>query len=381
MRLKKLIPLGVWLGTLSLATAYLSSCQDAPRTMPMAVYKTLTVATSDCTLEREFTAALRGEEAVEIRPQVSGTIARICVDEGQNVTKGEVLVVIDPVPYQAAFQVAQARAQSASAALENAKMTLESKTKLHEQGIISDYDLALAKNALTTAQASLATAEADVVSARNNLSYTEVKSPATGAIGMIAYRTGALVSPSSAQPLTQVSDNRRVRAYFSVSENTLQSLLAQYGSTQGALERMPEVSLKLSDGTLYEHKGHIDAISGNIDASTGSVSLRASFENPEGKLRNGGSGTVVLPYVVAGGIVIPQESTFELQDKIFVYKVVEGKAQSAEIRVLAQNDGKNYVVLSGLAVGDEIIAEGAGLVREGTPVGKAPDVSGTAGQQ
>ena len=380
MRHQKVTYWGVLLCTLFYALAYLTGCQPAPRTMPAAVYKTLIVSTSDCTLQREFAAALRGEEAVEIRPQVSGTISRICVDEGQEVKKGEVLLVIDPVPYQAAFQMAQARSQSAKAALEKAQMNLDSKTKLHEQNVISDYDLALAKNALMTAEASFASSEADLVVARNNLSYTEVKSPVTGAIGMIAYRTGALVSPSSATPLTQVSDNRRVRAYFSVSESSLQSLLMQYGSTQEALKRMPEVSLKLSNGALYEHKGRIDAISGNIDAATGSISLRASFENPDGKLRNGGSGTVVLPYVVEGGIVIPQEATFELQNKIFVYKVVEGKAQSAEIRVLEQNDGKNYVVLEGLAVGEEIIAEGAGLVREGTPVAKAPE-SAQAPQQ
>ncbi len=380
MQLKKLILRRGLLCTLFFSTVYFISCQNTPPTMPVSVYKTLRVSTSNCTLEREFAATLRGEETVEIRPQVSGTISRVCVDEGQEVSKGEVLFVIDQVPYLAAVQMSQARAQSAKAALENAQMSLESKQKLHEQGIISDYDLALSKNGLTTAQAALATAEAELLSARNNLSYTEIKSPAKGAIGMISYRTGALVGPSTATPLTQVSDNSRMRAYFSVSESTLQSLLQPYGSTQEALKRMPEVALKLSNETRYPHKGRIDAISGNIDAATGAVILRASFDNPEGRLRNGGSGTVVLPYEIKDGIIIPQEATFELQDKIFVYKVVDGKAQSAEIRVLDQNDGKTYVVLEGIAVGDEIIAEGAGLVREGTPVGK-PNPSSETPQQ
>lgn len=370
----------LFLGTIGCLFGVLWGCGAPQHSMPTANYKTLQIATSDCTLTRKFSASIKGEDAVEIRPQVSGTIARICVDEGQEVRKGETLFVIDQVPYQAALQVALAREKSAQAALENARMTLGSKEELHKQKIISDYDLALSQNALTTAQANLATAQAEVVSARNNFSYTEIKSPTSGAIGMIPYRVGALVSPSITPALTLVSNNHSVRAYFSVSESYLQELLTQYGSTAEALKKMPEVQLKLSNNTMYEHTGKIDAISGNIDASTGAVSLRATFTNPEGKLRNGGNGTIILPYVVKDGIIIPQEATFELQNKVFVYKVVDGKAQSAEITVLDQNDGTNYVVLSGLTVGEEIIAEGAGLVREGAVVKSMPQPSQAEGK-
>lgn len=350
----------------------LPSCshQQPPRTT--ATYKTLITTTDTCYLSHSFAATIKGEEAVEIRPQISGTLARICIDEGQGVRKGQVLFVIDQVAYQAALQVAQAREKSALAALENAKLTFASKEALHKQHIVSDYDLSLAQNALTTAQATYATAQAEMLTARNNFSYTEIKSPTDGVIGMIAYRTGALVNPSSAQPLTLVSNNTNVRAYFSVSESYLQELLARYGSTSKMLKELPSVQLKLSNGALYEHTGHIDAISGQVDIATGAINLRATFPNPEQKLRNGSSGTVILPFTVADHIVIPQEATFELQDKIFVYKVVDGKAKSTEIKVLPQNDGKNYVVLEGLTCGEEIIAEGAGLVREGTPVTTTP---------
>lgn len=358
----------------------LSGCGDAQTHVSVANYKTLQIATSDCTLTREFSASIKGEDAVEIRPQVSGIIARICVDEGQEVRKGEVLFVIDQVAYQAALQVSLAREKSAQAALENARMTLGSKEELHKQKIVSDYDLALAQNALATAQANLATAQAEVLSARNNLSYTELKSPTNGAIGMIPYRVGALVNPSISPALTLVSNNNSVHAYFSVSERYLQELLDQYGSTTEVLKKMPEVQLKLSNGNIYDHTGKVDAISGNIDASTGAVSLRATFMNPEGKLRNGSNGTVVLPYNIQEGIIIPQEATFELQNKVFVYKVVDGKAKSVEITVLDQNDGTNYVVLSGLAVGDEIVAEGAGLVREGAVIKAVPQPSQAEGK-
>ncbi|MGP1362418.1 MAG: efflux RND transporter periplasmic adaptor subunit [Bacteroides sp.] len=350
----------------------LSSCSHQQPPRATATYKTLITTTDTCYLSHSFAATIKGEEAVEIRPQISGTLARICIDEGQGVRKGQVLFVIDQVAYQAALQIAQAREKSALAALENAKLTFASKEALHKQHIVSDYDLSLAQNALTTAQATYATAQAEMLTARNNFSYTEIKSPTDGVIGMIAYRTGALVNPSSAQPLTLVSNNTNVRAYFSVSESYLQELLARYGSTSKMLKELPPVQLKLSNGALYEHTGHIDAISGQVDIATGAINLRATFPNPEQKLRNGSSGTVILPFTVADQIVIPQEATFELQDKIFVYKVVDGKATSTEIKVLPQNDGKNYVVLEGLTCGEEIIAEGAGLMREGTPVTTMP---------
>lgn len=351
----------------------LPSCshQQPPRTT--ATYKTLITTTDTCYLSHSFAATIKGEEAVEIRPQISGTLARICIDEGQGVRKGQMLFVIDQVAYLAALQIAQAREKSALAALENAKLTFASKEALHKQQIVSDYDLSLAQNALTTAQATYATAQAEILTARNNFSYTEVKSPTDGVVGMIAYRTGALVNPSSAQPLTLVSNNTNVRAYFSVSESYLLELLDRYGvSSTEILKKLPTVQLKLSNGVLYEHPGRIDAISGQVDIATGAINLRATFPNPEQKLRNGSSGTVILPSTVADHIVIPQEATFELQDKIFVYKVVDGKAKSTEIKVLPQNDGKNYVVLEGLTCGEEIIAEGAGLMREGMPVTTTP---------
>lgn len=237
-----------------------------------------------------------------------------------------------------------------------------------EEEVVSEFDLQTARNEVMEAEAKLALAEAEEKSAHNNLSYTEVESPVNGVASMIPYRVGALVSSTSGDPLVTVSDDSRVYAYFSMAENQMLDMIQRYGSLKHAIEEMPEVELKMSNGQMYAYKGHIDAVSGTIDESTGAVSLRAVFPNKERLLRNGGSGTVLIPSVRKGCIVIPQSATYELQDRIFVYKVVDGKAVSTRIEVFPQNDGKEYIVESGLQAGDVIIAEGAGLVREGAVV-------------
>jgi membrane fusion protein (multidrug efflux system) len=185
---------------------------------------------------------------------------------------------------------------------------------------------------------------------------------------MIPYRVGALVSSSIAQPLVTVSDDSRVYAYFSMAENQMLDMIQQYESLDNAMKQMPQVELIMSNGSTYEHKGKINAISGTISESTGAVSIRAVFPNRQHLLRNGGSGSVVIPMERKDCIVIPQTATFELQDRIFVYKVVNGKAESAEIRVSPQNNGTEYIVEDGLSTGDVIVAEGAGLLKEGTEI-------------
>lgn len=185
---------------------------------------------------------------------------------------------------------------------------------------------------------------------------------------MIPYRVGALVDASITTPLTTVSDDEEMYVYFSMTENQILTLVRESGTLEEAMKQMPEVSLRLSDGLMYTHKGKIDAISGTIDTGTGAVSLRATFPNPERMLRNGGSGTIVFPYQMDSVLVVPQEATYEIQDKVFVYRVVDGKATSASVTVFPANDGKEYIVTQGLKAGDVIVAEGAGLLQEGTPI-------------
>lgn len=321
------------------------------------------------TLSQSYTAVINGRQSVEIRPQVSGTITQVCIAEGAQVKKGQTLVIIDQVPYKAALETAIANVKSAEASVATARLTADSKEQLFKENVVSAFDLQTARNSLLQAEATLAQAKAEEVNARNDLSYTEVRSPADGVSGMLPYRVGALVDASITTPLTTVSDDTEMYVYFSMTESQVLSLIRQYKTLDEAMKQMPEVELKLSDGLTYAHKGRIDAISGTIDTSTGAVSLRATFPNPEHMLRNGGSGTVIFPYIKENVLIVPQEATYEIQDKIFVYKVVDGKATFSQVSVFPVNNGKEYIVESGLEEGETIIAEGAGLVQEGTVVG------------
>ncbi len=345
-----------------------SACKESAQQTAGVKYKTLTVEKSDRILENEYTASVQGRQFVEIRPQVSGIITDICINEGDAVKKGQTLFIIDQVPYKAALETAVANVKSAESQLATAKLDAESREELYKANVVSEYDLQTARNTLAAAEAALAQAKAEEINARNSLSYTEVKSPVDGSASMIPYRVGALVSSSIAQPLVTVSDDAQVYIYFSMSENQIIDLIQHYGSLRKAIEQMPEIEFRLSNGTLYGHAGRVDAISGTVDASTGAVSLRATFDNPEKLLRNGGNGTVIVPTALTDCIVIPQSSTYEIQDKKFVYKVIDGKTESFPIEVFRLNNGTEYVVESGLEVGDIIIAEGAGLLRDGIAV-------------
>lgn len=348
-----------------------SACKNNTQTVaPKAdvYHETLTIELQDRVLTTGYSASISGCQTVEIRPQISGMITDILIEEGDFVSKGQVLFVIDQTPYRAAYEIAVANVKSAEASLSTAQLILESNRDLFEQDVISEFDFMTAQNDLIEAEARLALCKAEEVNASNNLSYTEVRSPVNGVASMIPYRVGALVGSSIAQPLVTVSDDSSVHAYFSMAESQVLDMTQEYGSLQKAIRQMPQVDLILSNGKTYEHKGKIDAISGTISESTGSVSIRAVFSNRNHLLRNGGSGTVIIPSVRENSIVIPQAATYELQNRIFVFKVVDGKAESKEIKVLSQNNGVEYIVESGLEVGDVIIAEGAGLIKEGTEI-------------
>lgn len=336
-------------------------------------YKTMSVTRGERTLTTGYSAAISGLQTVEIRPQISGMITEILIEEGESVHKGQILFVIDQTPYRAAYEIAIANVKSAEAALSTAQLILESNQKLFEQDVVSEFDMMTAKNDLIEAEAKLALCKAEEVNASNNLSYTEVRSPVNGVASMIPYRVGALVNSNISQPLVTVSDDSKVFAYFSMAENQMLNMIQQYGSLNNAIKQMPEVELIMSNGQKYEHTGKINAISGTISETTGAVSLRAVFNNKNHLLRNGGSGTIIIPTTLTDAIVIPQSATYELQDRIFVYKVIDEKATATEIKVSQQNNGVEYIVEDGLEVGDIIVAEGAGLIKEGTVIKSKED--------
>ena len=344
------------------------SCGQAPTAMGPAEYAVMTIATTDREIPINYSATIRGRQDIAIYPQVSGTIFELCVNEGQTVSKGQPLFIIVQVPYKAALQTAEANVAAAKAGVATAQLTYDSKKELYAKNVVSQYDLLTAENTLLTAKAQLAQAEAQRVNAANNLSYTVVKAPANGVVGTLPYRVGALVSASIPQPLTTVSDNSDVYVYFSMTENQLLNLTRQYGSIANTLKNMPDVQLVLNDGSVYDRTGRIESISGVIDTSTGSVQLRAVFPNADGLLHSGGAGSVIVPNIHKDCVVVPQVATFELQNKVYVYKVEDGKAASSMIDVEKINNGREYIVKSGLTPGDVIVAEGVGLLREGTPI-------------
>ncbi len=342
-------------------------CKEAPQTQQAVPYASMTLTTSDAEIETQFSASIRGRQDIQIMPQVGGTISKVCVTEGQEVRNGQTLFVIDQVPYRAALRTAEANVQAAEAGVATAQLTYESKQELFAKNVVSEYDLRLAENQLLTAKAALAQAEAQEVNARNSLSYTVVKAPANGVVGTIPYRVGALVGPTMPQPLTTVSDNSQMYVYFSMNETALLNMARNLGSMEKVLQTLPKPLLQLSDGSTYSEPGVIESISGVIDPSTGSISVRAVFPNPGRLLHSGGSGNIVLRHLNKNCIVIPCIATFELQDKVYVYAVEEGKATSKMIEVI-KLDGKSYIVKSGLKPGEVILTEGVAMMREGTPV-------------
>ena len=248
-------------------------------------------------------------------------------------------------------------------------MTVDSKTELHAQNIISDYDLQTAKNSLASAKAALAQAEAQLASARNDLSYTTITSPSDGVVGTIPFRVGSLVGTTTQEPLTVVSDINKMFVYFSMNEKQLLALTRQKdGSVNSMIGAMPEVQLQLADGTMYPAKGKIETLSGVIDLSTGAVQMRATFPNAQRLLRSGGTGTVI-PSVLDSALLIPQSATYEVQDKKFVYVLGDSsKVKNTEITVFPLDNGKQYVVTSGLKPGEQVVVEGVATLRDGMPI-------------
>ena len=350
-------------------------------------YAVTTIEPTSIELNKVFPATIRGRQDIEIRPNVSGFITELCVDEGSVVQKGQTLFIIDPVQYEEAVNVARAAVEVAKSNVATAKLTAENKRELEKKNIISQYDLEMAENTLASQEAALAQAQANLVNAEKNLSYTRVISPSNGVVGTIPFRVGSLVGPTSTTPLTVVSDISEMYVYFSMNEKDILNMTRE-GSTKEVLSSFPAVQLKLPDGSIYAEKGKIETISGVIDPTTGAATVRATFKNPNRILRSGGSGVVLLPEQDSAAVVIPQKATSEIQDKKYAFIVTDSSTvKMQEIKILSLDDGKQYVVTDGLKPGDRIVIEGVGTsIREGmtikpiTPEESAAKLQGAAQQ-
>ena len=348
--------------------ALLTACGNNQSGMKLGDNEFAVLAVHSTTSDQStsYPATIKGMQDIEIRPQVSGFIVKLCVDEGATVRKGQALFQIDPTQYVAVVGQAKAAVEMANANVATLALTEKNKKVLFDQKIISEFEYQTAVNQLMSAKASLAQAKASLVSANQNLSFCTVTSPSDGVVGTFPYRVGSLVSPSVAQPLTTVSEINDVYVYFSMTEKELLRLTKAGGTLKEQLEKMPAVRLQLSDGTTYQSDGKIDAVSGVIDQSTGSVSMRAVFPNDKNILRSGGTGNIIFPYTMDGVIIIPQSSTVEIQDKKFVFVLqADNSVKNTEIQISNLDDGKNYLVTNGLQSGDKIVIEGVQNLRDG----------------
>ena len=332
-------------------------------------YAVRTVATQSTELQTAYPATIKGIQDVQIRPKVSGFITQVCVQEGQTVSAGQLLFVIDNETYQAQVRRATASVNTAKARLNTSKLTYENSKKLFENKVIGQYELETTANNYATDQAALAQAEADLASAKESLSYCYVKSPAAGVVGSLPFKVGALVNSSSAEPLTTVSDISTMEVYFSVTEKDMLQMAKGEGGMSAAIANYPAVKLQLADGSIYSEPGKVVKASGVIDATTGSVSLIARFPNPRHELRSGGAGQIVIPNTSSNAVIIPQVATSEVQNKKFVYLVgKDNKVKYTEIKVNPVDDGINYIVTEGLKAGDRYVSKGITSLTDGMEI-------------
>ena len=342
-----------------------------------------TVGMQSTAMQTTYPATIKGVQDVEIRPKTSGFITRINVHEGQSAGAGQILFVIDNETYQAQVRQAQAAVNQAQAAintaeaqLNTAKLQYDNSVQLYANGVIGDFELQSSKNAYTSAQAqvnqtkaALAQAQASLASARENLSFCYVKSPASGVVGSLPYKVGALVSASSQPALTTVSNISAMEVFFSMTEKDVLEMTKSAGGLNAAVNAYPPVKLKLADGTIYPHEGRVVKVSGVIDAATGTVSMIARFPNPEHLLKSGGSGSILVERSNNSAIIIPQSCVLEVQDKKFVYIMgADKKVKYTEIKVDPQNDGNNFIVTSGLKTGDQYVTNGLTKLTDGMEI-------------
>jgi membrane fusion protein, multidrug efflux system len=323
---------------------------------------------------REYTASLEGSNDIEIRPQVGGYIEKIYVDEGAFVKKGQPLFKINDQPYQEALNNANATLAVAKANESSAEINMNKLEPLVANNVISPIQLKTAKSAYDASKAYVAQAEAQVANAKINIGYALIKAPVDGLIGRIRFKIGSLVGQSNLDPLTNISEVKDVRAYFSVSETAFIRFKDDYpGKTiEDKIKNLPPVELILSDNSVYPIKGKVEIVAGQFAPGTGAIPFRASFPNPNGVLRSGSTGRVRISVSLPAGLVIPQESTFELQDKVFVFLLGDSnKVQSAAVQI-AGRSGNYYLVENGIKAGDRIVYSGVDKLSDGSHVVPLP---------
>ena len=338
--------------------------------MPPQELPVITVSSVPATTYQEYTASLQGRKDIEIRPQVDGYIDKIYVDEGARVRKGQSLFHINDRPYREQLNSARASLAAAKANLANAQINVSKLAPLVQNNVISDVQLKTAQAAYSAAEANVAQAEAVVQSAQINIGYTLVKAPSDGYIGKIPLKTGSLVGTTTAEPLTVLSETKEVHAYFSLSENDFMEFKNQYpGNTiEEKIKQMAPVELLLADNSVYSEKGKIELAEGQFDRTTGTINFRATFPNASGVLRSGNTGKIRIAKNLTNTVVIPQEATYELQDKVFVFAVGDSNKVISKPLTITATSGNYYLIQSGVSAGEKIVYTGLDRLRDGAVI-------------
>jgi len=355
------------------ALLLISSCSSAPAAQqapPPPALPVQTVQASSVTTYQEYPASIEGAVNVEIRPQVSGALDRVFVDEGAFVSAGQPLFKINDQPYRAALNNALATQHAAEAALVNAQLEIDKLTPLVQNKVVSDYQLKTAVAASQIAKANIESAKANVATAKINLGYTTISAPVAGYIGRLLKKQGSLVSPQDAEALTQLSDVHNVHVYFSLGEKDFVGFKEEYaGQTlKDKLNRLPAVALLLADNSEYPLKGKIDMIDGQFDKTTGAITVRASFPNAQGLLRSGNTGKIRLSLNHTDALTVPASATVEMQDKVFVFALADSNKVKKVAITIDGKDGENYVIKDGLKAGDQIVLSGMDHLQEGAKI-------------
>ncbi|MEP7142863.1 MAG: efflux RND transporter periplasmic adaptor subunit [Ferruginibacter sp.] len=341
---------------------------------PPEALPVITVSSMSATTYQEYSASLEGSKDIQVRPQIDGYIEKIFVDEGAHVRKGQALFQINSNTYQSQLNNAKASLIATKANLVNAQINVSKLTPLVQNNVISDVQLKTAQSAYDAAAANVSQAEAVVKNAEINLGYTMIKAPVDGYIGRIPHKTGSLVGTTTPEPLTIVSEINKVYVYFSLSENDFFQFKNQFpGKTvEEKIKQVPPVELVLSDGSVYPEKGKVEIVSGQFSNTIGAISFRASFENKNGLLRSGNTGKVRIPRTVRSALIIPQEATFELQDKVFVFAVGDSSKVTSKPLTITGTSGNYYLVQAGIKEGEKIVYTGLDRLRDGAVIQAHP---------
>lgn len=334
----------------------------------LQTYPTMSISEQDVTLESVYPVTIKGKEDIEIRPRIDGFIDDIYIDEGAVVTAGQVLFKINSPQAEQALETARAAVAAAEAQQNTALLNFKRMLPLSEKNIISNVQMETYQYAYNSASAAKAQADAALKNAEATIGWTSVTSPVSGLIGSVPYRRGSLVN--SQNVLTTVSNVSRIFAHFSLNEKALTRFLDNLeGETQAEkIKNAPEITLTLSDGSVYSEKGRIETITGTLNITTGSAGFRVEFPNPQGRLRSGTSGRITIPRTVEKALLIPQKATFAQQDKVLAYQVQADSVVQRVISVIATTDGKSYVVTHGLSKGDRIVTDGIATLRNGQKI-------------